>query len=144
MKKLLTISGAALVVACATPYKPQEVEAVRDYVAVAELEPVDQIRLSPNNQMSYTYVNDYFVIIPSRRDNYLVELRRECRELRQTQFTYDMVDQRRDSSVLRSRIDTIRGCQIGTFYEVSDEQMKELKNLGDAPGEEVFLPDNDD
>ena len=143
MRKPLTVAAiAAALTACATPYNPQEIEAVRDYVAVAELQTVDRIRL--DRQISYSYLNDRYVIIPSRRQDYLVEFDRNCFELRRTDFTYEMVDQRQDASTLRSRFDTIRGCRISTFYEVTDEQVKELKNLGDAPGEEIFLPDEDD
>lgn len=142
MRATLTIGMAAALAACATGYDPQEIEAVRDYVAAAELPAVDQIR--PNRDISYSYVNDRYVIIPTRRQDYLVEFDRDCFELRRTDFTYDMVDRRRDTNVLRTRADTIRGCRIKQFYELTDDQAKEIKNLGDAPGEEIFLPDQDD
>ena len=134
--------AAVLVAACATPYDPQEVEAVRDFVAATELKPTNEIRYQ--GQMSYSYLNDRYVIIPTRRQDYLVELNRDCYELRRTDFNAEMVDRRVDTNRIRARFDTIRGCQIKTFYEVTDEQVKELKNLGDAPGEEIFLPDEDE
>ena len=154
MKTLPLAVAALALAACATPYDPQEIEAVRDYVVAAELPEVKRIRLDRSE--SYTYLNDLYVIMPTRRQDYLVELSRNCPELREANFGLErgpfdpvtglpsgMVDQRTDSKVLRSRFDTIRGCRIATFYEISDEQFKELKNLGDAPGEEVFLPDED-
>ncbi len=136
--------------ACSVTPPEQEIEAVRDYVAAAELEPVNRI---PTDRKAggYTMLNDYFVIMPSRRKHYLVEFTRRCRELGQDLNPYgpgsirpDMVDVRRDSSTLRARFDTIRGCQIGAFYELTDEQRKELENLGDAPGDEIFLPDEEE
>ena len=144
MKKCLVITAAVLSLsACATGYDPQEIEAVRDYIAANELESVDEIRMH-RQPLSYSYVNDRFIIIPTRKADYLVELRRDCFELRRQDFTYDMVDRRTDTNVLRARFDTIRGCPIGAFYEVNDAQRKELKALGDAPGDEVFIPDEDE
>lgn len=142
MKITATLTSALLLSACVTAYNPQEIEAVRDYIAANDLEEVDQIRFY--SQMSYTYLNDYFVTIPTRRGDYLAEFVSECRELRRQDFTPDMVDIRRDSNVLRARFDTIRGCRIGTFYEITEEQRNELRELGDAPGDEVFLPEDED
>lgn len=137
------IAFAAFAVAgCATPYDEQEVEAVRDYIAAAELEEVDQIRLY--NQMSYRYVNDYFVTIPTRRGDYLVEFAQRCAELRRTEFTSQMVDRRDNSNLIRSGFDTIRGCRIGRIYTITELQRVELHDLGDAPGEEVYLPDDEE
>lgn len=141
-RPMLILAATLSLSACATGYDPQEIEAVRDYVSAAELESVDQIRLY--RQMSYTYVNDRYVIIPTRKGDYLVELSRDCFELRRQDFTYEMVDRRQDTNVLRARFDTIRGCPIGTFYSITDAQRKELRDLGDAPGEEVFIPEEDE
>jgi hypothetical protein len=139
-----------MLAACSITPPEQEIEAVRDYISAAELEPVDQIRIDRNSG-GYTFLNDYFVILPARRKEYLVEFVRRCRELRERFDTYGpgsvnpaMIDVRRDSSILRAKFDTLRGCHIQNFYEITDEQLKELKNLGDAPGEEIFLPEDDD
>lgn len=141
MKNCLLTTAALLLAACVTPYDTQEIEAVRDFVAANELKEVDDIR--HYGQLHYTYVNDYFVTVPTRRGDYLLEFRSQCRALRRTEFTADMVDVRHDSNKLRSRFDTIRGCFIDKMYEVTEEQHKELQDLGDAPGDEVFLPDED-
>jgi hypothetical protein len=103
-----------------------------------QLEEVDEIRFL--RQFNYTYVNDWFVIVPTRTGDYLVAFDRDCYELRKTDFTPEMVDDRTDPNRLRARFDTIRGCHIDKIYEVSDEQSKELADLGDAPGDEVYLP----
>ena len=94
--------------------------------------------------MSYTYINDYYVTVPTRRGDYLIEFARDCRELRRRDFTPEMVDRRDNRNILRARFDTIRGCRIGTIYEITDEQRKELRALGDAPGDEVFIPEDQD
>jgi hypothetical protein len=133
---LLTIAGCS-----STPTQPQEIEAVRDFVAATELEEVSEIRL--RNTLSYTYVNDRYVTVSTRRGDYLVELRRDCFELRRNDFTPEMVDVRDNQNVLRSRFDTIRGCYIGAIYEITEAQREELRNLGDAPGDETYLPDEE-
>ena len=141
MKNIALVIVTAGLAACVTGYNPQEIEAVRDYIAANQLEEVDRIRR--NDNASYTYLNDYFVIVPSRRGDYLAEFVSECRELRQT-FDHTMRDERTDTTWLRSRFDTIRGCRIGTFYQINDAQRIELRELGDAPGDEVFLPEDED
>ena len=142
MDKKLILPAALLIVACSsTSTQPQEIEAVRDFVAATELPEVNEIRLT--QQLSYTYVNDRYVIVPTRRGDYLLELRRDCFELRRNDFTPEMVDVRDNQNVLRSRFDTIRGCYIAAMYEVTDAQRAELRNLGDAPGDEIYLPDEE-
>lgn len=136
--------GLALLVlgACATGTVPQEIEAVRDYIVAAELPEVDEIRYS--RQLSHGYVNDRFVTVPTRRGDYLVELTRDCPDLRRNDFTPEMIDRRTSTNVIRPRFDTIRGCHIDKMYALTEEQYKELKSLGDAPGDEVFIPDEEE
>lgn len=142
MKKTAILITALMLSACATGYNPQEAEAVRDYIAANKLEEVDRVRTG--GQFNYTYVNDYFVTIRGRGGSYLAEFVSECRELRRQDFSPDMWDQRRDHNWLRARFDTIRGCRIDTLYVISEEQRRELRELGDAPGDEVFLPEDED
>ena len=142
MNKPLILTAALSIAGCSsTTQMPQEIEAVRDYIAAAELEEVTEIRL--REQLHYTYVNDRYVSIDTRRGDYLVEFLRNCWELRENQITAEMVDIRRDNNYLRARFDTIRGCRISTIYEITEGQREELKALGDAPGDEIFLPDTD-
>jgi hypothetical protein len=142
MNKILLVAAALSIAACSsTTQMPQEIEAVRDYIAAAELEEVTEIRV--RETLKYSYVNDRYVSIDARRGDYLVEFLRNCWELRANQVTTEMVDIRRDNNYLRARFDTIRGCRISTIYEITEDQREELKALGDAPGDEVFLPDTD-
>ncbi len=141
MKQNIMLPAALLLITgcSSTSTQPQEIEAVRDFVVATELEEVNEIRLTKT--LSYTYVNDRYVTVPTRRGDYLVELRRDCFELRRNDFTPEMVDVRDNQNVLRARFDTIRGCYIGTIYEITEAQREELRNLGDAPGDEIYLPD---
>jgi len=139
MNKLLIVPALLIIAGCSsTTQRPQEIEAVRDYVVAAELEEVTEIRM--REQLSYTYVNDRFVTIDTRRGDYLLELQRDCWELRRNEFTPEMVDVRDNPNVLRARFDTIRGCRIAKMYEITAAQRAELTALGDAPGDEIFLP----
>ena len=140
--KIYVSAIALLITACAAETDPREVEAVRDFVVANQLEEVGEARLF--GQLHYTYVNDYFVLIPSRRGDYLAEFGRRCRALGSREFTADMVDVRRDPGRLRARFDTIRGCMITKMYSVTREQREEIKNLGDAPGDEIYLPEEAD
>ena len=136
---LLATAGA--MAGCAMEYNMQEVEAVRDFIAVNQLEEVEEIRFV--RQFNFTYVNDYFVIVPTRTGDYLVEFTRQCKELRRSDFTGTMVDRRQDPNRISARFDTIRGCNIDAIYSVNEAQSKELTELGDAPGDEVYLPEDD-
>lgn len=141
MKSTLLAVAALLITACATPYDTQEIEATRDFVAATELEQVGEIRLQHRQPLNYHYLNDYFVTVDGRRADYLVEFRSKCRALNQVEFRPEMADIRHDSNVIRAKFDTIRGCHIDKIYAVSEEQREELEHLGDAPGDETFLPD---
>ena len=110
----------------------KELEAVRDFVVVSELEALDKIRLE--EQIKYYYVNDHFVVLPTRRGNYLVEFRGACAELRAPRWTADMVDHRASARILYADHDSIRGCRITTFYGLPGQTIDELAALGDAPG----------
>ena len=137
--KISVILLAIMVVGCSsTPQGTREIEAVRDFVAAAQLEEVSEIRL--RQQMSYTFLNIRFVTIPTRRGDYLVEFQRDCRALTNVEITPDMVDVRANRNVLHAKFDTIRGCRISRIFELTDAQSAELKVLGDAPGDEIYLP----
>ena len=51
----------------------KELEAVRDFVVAVELEEVNMIRRW--DQLKYLYVNDYFIILQTRRGDYLLEMK---------------------------------------------------------------------
>ncbi|GEM_PF-930568 len=139
----LALVGVALLLgACVTPYDDREIEAVRDYIVAAQLEEVESIRYF--QQLSYRVINDQFVTVPTRTGDYLVEFARLCRELREMKFRPDMVDYRDDTRRIRARFDTIRGCRIEKIYAITEAQREEIEEIGDAPGDEIYLPEDDD
>ena len=138
-KSKFMVPIAALLAACsATTEVPQETEAVRDFIAAADLIEIDRVRTGRNT--NHTYVSDHFVIIKGDREDALAEFSRRCYDLTRTDFTPQMVDTRRDPSHIHAKFDTIRGCHIDRLYELTPEQAEELRRLGDAPGDEVFIP----
>jgi hypothetical protein len=142
LKASLTTAAAALMLgACALPFDEQEIEAVYDYIAANDLQEVDKLRYY--RQLHYRYINNFFVTVDTRTGNYLVEFKRECRALKQLEFTPEMVDKRDGSDTLRARFDTIRGCYIDKIYTITEAQSDAISDLGDAPGDEVFLPEAD-
>jgi len=142
MSKTPLIFATLALSACSiTTTQPQEIEATHDFVAASDLKEVSEIRL--NRQLTYSYINDRFVTVPTRRGDYLLELQRNCHELRETIVDEKMYDTRDNTNILRARFDTIRGCRIATMYEITDAQKEELKALGDAPGDEVFVNDEE-
>ena len=133
---LLTLAACGGTVTRTGPGK--ELEAVHDFVAASQLVEVQHIRLY--DQIKWLYVNDHFVVLPEqRRGHHLIQFRARCDELRERQWSASMVDHRVSARHLYSDHDTIRGCVIGHIYELSDDQLEELRYLGDAPGEEVFV-----
>ncbi|MDJ0939455.1 MAG: hypothetical protein QNJ00_06800 [Woeseiaceae bacterium] len=134
---LLALTACGGQVTTAGPGK--ENEAVLDFVATSELPAHEKIQLE--EQIKYIYVNDYFVVVPTRRGKYLVEFRGRCSELRRPKWTSDMIDHRVSARLLYADHDTIRGCRIGVFYELSEPKFNELAALGDAPGAESYLPE---
>ena len=142
MKNYIAVVATLILAACSgtvTKLGPgKETEAVRDFVVASELQEVPRIRLT--DQVKYQYVNDYFIVFPTSRGDYLIEFRGRCTELRRRIWTADMVDIRVTTKLLYADYDTLRGCSIGTIYELPEAQLEELKRLGDAPGNEVFIP----
>ena len=130
-----------LLAGCAGQAEPEvpgkELEAVRDFVAVSELEVLDKVRLE--SQVKFYYVNDHFVVLPTRRGNFLVEFRGRCSELRQARWSGDMIDHRTSARLLYADHDTIRGCRIERFYGLPGQKINELAALGDAPGNSAYL-----
>lgn len=141
MKLSATVALCLLLSACAANVQHggpgKELEAVRDFIVVSELEPLKKIRLQ--DQIKFYYVNDYFVVVPTRRGNYLVEFRGRCDELRRTRWTADMIDHRTSARLLYADHDTIRGCRIDQFYGLPGQKLDELAALGDAPGDSQYL-----
>lgn len=129
---LFVLAGITLQVGCAARQDPLVSVAVEDFIAVAELEKLDKIRTRMG--YSWDYLSEQFIIVETRDGEYLVRFRRRCRELNLFPVQPDI---RYDDSVLRSGIDTIRGCYIGAIYAIEPGQADELRHIGEAPGERL-------
>jgi hypothetical protein len=126
MRSICLVASAALLAACAgTPETPPELEAVRDYVEVGELEETDRIRTHGSDQWSP--LTNHYALYGARDGWYLMEFTRICREL--TDNTRVTPDFRYDHNVLRSRFDTLRGCRIDRIYPLTEAQKQELEAL---------------
>jgi hypothetical protein len=122
----------ATLTACATQEDAttQDIEqAVRDFIAVRELVEAREIRTSNNDH--WEEIDQNFIIYEARRDVFLIEFMRRCHELNE----YPVVaDERKSGNVLRSRFDTLRGCNIASIYPLTEGEVAELSAIGESPG----------
>lgn len=126
MKATYLIVSLALLAACAgTPETPSDVQAIRDYVDVGELEQTDRIRTHGSDEWSP--VTDYYALYKGRDGWNLLEFNRICREL--TDNTRITPDRRYDHNVMRRGIDTLRGCRIDRMYPLTEAQKQEIEAL---------------
>ncbi len=117
---------AALLSGCAAQPESTENDAFSDFIAVAELEPLDTARF--RDQFSTRALTDEYALLQAREERYLVQFRQRCRALNENSFPADI---RRDRNALRPGIDTIRGCRIEQIFSVEKSQAEELKILAD-------------
>ena len=128
MKKSTFLLSSLLLAACATTEEPSQYDqAIDDYVAVGQLEPVKSIRTQDRD--SYTRLTDHYVTYETRDGEYLFYFGRPCRELRD--MSRVTPDQRRDSRI-RTGFDTLRGCRIDGIYAMTEAQAEEIGNMGDG------------
>ena len=132
MKRYAGLFVLMFLAACASTGQEEKINAVKDFIEVNQLEKADAIRTF--DQLGQHVLNDRYVIVNTRRDQYLLEYSYPCRDDPLTQRPKP--DIRRDSSAIYARSDTFRGCQIGALYPISKDQAEELKNIGEAPGEQ--------
>lgn len=136
MKKLLFLLTFMLLAGCAgqeetdDPSTQDIGQAVRDFIELRELEELDELRSGTND--GWSVLDETFILYSGRKDTYLVEFARRCWELQD--HTRITPDQRWDSNTIRARFDTIRGCRIGKIYALTDAEVAELENIGEAPG----------
>ena len=105
-------------------------QAVRDFIELRELEELDALRSGTND--SWKQLDDRFIVYSGRRETYLVEFTRRCHELNDN--TRIVPDKRWDSNRVHARSDTIRGCRIAKIYGLTEAEVAEIENIGEAPG----------
>ena len=136
MRGTTLVMVGALLTACAAQDEAlqestqDKTQAVRDFVAVRDLEEVDKMATSSND--SWTTLDERFLLYEGRRTTHLVEFNRRCFELEDNSRI--VADKRWDSSNIRPRFDTIRGCRIHRIYALTEDEVAELESIGEAPG----------
>jgi len=122
MKLPATLFALVLAAGCAaTDEADDELDPIDDFIRANELEEVREIR--SYDQINGTVINDYYVILENRREQYLVAYARRCFQSRPGRVDPDY---RRDAHVIRSGIDTYRGCRIGEIYRLDEAQAEEV------------------
>lgn len=121
---------AAAVAACAAPDErdgPRDDTAIDDFIEVNELAAVDVVRT--RDQLVAREVNETFLIVSTRREDYLLEYFSRCTRRDDGRVEPDV---RRDSRALYPGVDTFRGCRIKAIYELEPGQADELREIGRA------------
>ena len=131
MKRYAILFVLMFLAACASTGQEERVNAVKDFIEVNELAKADGIRTF--DQLGQHVLNERFVIVSTRREQYLLEYPYPCRDDPLTHRPKP--DVRRDSNAIYAGSDTFRGCQIRAIYPITEDQAEELKNMGKAPGE---------
>jgi len=131
MKRYASLSFLMFLTACATTGQEEQINATKDFVEVNELEKIAKIRTF--DRIDQHVLNDRYVILSTRREQYLLEYSYPCRDDPMTRRPRP--DIRRDSSAIYAGSDTFRGCQIRALYPITEDQAEELENIGEAPGE---------
>ena len=130
------VAAAFFLAACASQDERAEEstqdvnQAVRDFIELRGLEELDALRSGTND--SWQQLDDQFIIYDGRRETYLVEFVRRCYELNDN--TRITPDKRWDTNTVRAKFDTIRGCRIAKIYGLTEAEVAELENIGEAPG----------
>ena len=130
MNKRLLVLIVFLLGACAANEEDERPDAIDDFIAVSELEEVRVIRSL--EQFGQNVINDYYVIVTTRKEQFLLAYPYAC------SWTYDTgrrPDRRRDPHAIYADTDTFRGCRIKAMYPITEAQVAELMEMGRAPGQ---------
>ncbi len=131
MKRTTLIVIALALGGCATTHQEERINAVKDFVEVNELQETESI--TTYEQLDQDVLNDEYVIVSTRREQWLLEYAYRCVE---DPITRRMrPDVRRDGRRIYAGSDTFRGCQIKALYPITADQAEELREIGKAPGE---------
>ncbi len=131
MKAPTLIVTALALAACATSHQEERISAVRDFVEVNELATTQSI--STFEQLRQEVLNDEYVIVSTRREQWLLEYVTRCVDDPMTRKMRP--DVRYNSRHIYAGNDTFRGCRIRALYPISEDQAQALRELGKAPGE---------
>ena len=121
-----------LLAACAASDEKEERReqtAIADFIATNELESVKAIRTL--DQLSSSDVSDLYIIVSTRREDFLLEYYSRCVRRFDGRVEPDV---RQDSRALYPKIDTFRGCRIKAIYALQPGQADEIKALGRSVG----------
>lgn len=136
MVRIAVLFAVALLAACAGAPEDESVllknDAIDDYIKVAQLDEVDSIR--SYGQLDHRVLTKKYIIIDAGNDSYLVTYVSNCYGRDDGTLKPDI---RYDSSVLRARSDTYRGCRIQSMHAIDKGQKQELLTLGGEPGEQT-------
>jgi hypothetical protein len=132
VKNKAVIAILVMLTACAAQEEAttQDTEqAVRDFIAVRQLQEAKEMRTSNND--SWEEIDENFVIYTTRREVFLLEFTRRCYELNQHPV---VADERKSGNVVHARFDTLRGCQIAKLFPLTEGEVAELSAIGESPG----------
>lgn len=136
MARISVLFTAVLLAGCAGTPEDESVlaknDAIDDYIKVAELPEVDSIRYF--GQLDHEVISKKYIIINAGDDSYLVTYVSNCYGRDDGTLKPDI---RYDSSVLRARSDTYRGCRILSMHAIDKGHKQELLTLGGEPGEQT-------
>lgn len=132
--RLAALSIFTIILTACAAQQPSEVDeeeqAVIDFIEIRGLAEVDKIRA--NDSSGWDKITRKFIIFNARRDRFLMQFARDCRELDDN--TNIVADVRHDPNMINARFDTLRGCRIDKIYALNEAEAAELLQIGEAPG----------
>jgi hypothetical protein len=131
MNRLTLLFVVLLVGACASNDEDDQPDAIDDFIAVSDLERTDAIRSYA--QLDTHVLNSWYVIVYSRKEQYLLAYNHRCRVNYNIARRPDL--QRDGANTIYADSGTFRGCKIKAIYPITVEQAAELIQIGRAPGE---------
>lgn len=132
MKITALLVASMLLAACAASDETEdrsEQTAIADFIATNELEAVKAVRTM--DQLSSSDVSDLYIIVSTRREEFLLEYYSRCTRRFDGRVEPDV---RQDSRALYPKIDTFRGCRIKAIYALQPGQADEIRDLGRSVG----------
>jgi len=129
MNRQLLILAAMFLGACAAHDEEERPDAIDDFIHVSDLEETAVIR--SYDQLGRIELTEYYVIVTTSKEQYLVAYYSRCKDI---PGVTQRPDVRRDKNAIYAKSDTFHGCRIKAIYPISEAQVKELTEMGRAPG----------